>query len=275
MANKSKQKGSRFERLIVLMTQDVGVPCKRAWGSNGAALGMHEEVDVVIDKNFKVQAKCRKAMGQWMIPNNNVNAQLIKADREDMSFESMCTTRLVNIIHEDIQNALQYIYDDYKVMCEIPVDFNLEGKRIRGHLDVAIEIDEDNVMLIDIKTLGAYPWQKVYGILKNRAKKPQWMYKYQLATYAIGLKRNYQYKNVYMYLLNYKKDNSDMRFVEVDTDLYEKEAKYYWRQTHSLVTQLHKDPERIKELIDGPVENWECNYCDYTRYCPVKYVKEK
>lgn len=83
MANKSKQKGSRFERLIVLMTQDVGVPCKRAWGSNGAALGMHEEVDVVIDNDFKVQAKCRKTMGQWMIPNKNVNAQLVKADRED------------------------------------------------------------------------------------------------------------------------------------------------------------------------------------------------
>ena len=199
----------------------------------------------------------------------------IKADRKDMSFESLCTTRLGNIIHEDIQSALEHIYDDYRVMCEIPVDFNLEGKKIRGHLDVAIEIDEDNVMLIDIKTLGAYPWQKVYGHLKNRAKKPQWMYKYQLATYSIGLKKNYQYKNVYMYLLNYKKDNSDMRFVEVDTDLYEKEVRYYWRQTHSLVTQLHENPKRIKELINGPVETWECKYCDYSDICPVKYVKEK
>ena len=43
---------------------------------------MHEEVDVLIGKNFKIQAKCRKAIGQWMIPNENVDAQVIKGDRE-------------------------------------------------------------------------------------------------------------------------------------------------------------------------------------------------
>tara|TARA_R100000005_G_C4977927_1_gene188683 strand:- start:340 stop:654 length:315 start_codon:yes stop_codon:yes gene_type:complete len=82
MPSKSKAKGNRFERLIVEVTKDNGIPCKRAWGSNGAALGMHEEVDILIGKNFKVQAKCRKAIGQWMIPNENVNAQVIKGDRE-------------------------------------------------------------------------------------------------------------------------------------------------------------------------------------------------
>tara|TARA_R100001443_G_scaffold89172_1_gene95628 strand:- start:10497 stop:10817 length:321 start_codon:yes stop_codon:yes gene_type:complete len=83
MASPSKAKGNRFERLIVLMTQAMGIACKRAYASNGAALGMHEEVDVLLGKSFKVQAKVRKAMGQWMIPSKHVNAQVIKADREE------------------------------------------------------------------------------------------------------------------------------------------------------------------------------------------------
>lgn len=86
MPSKSKAKGNRFERLIVDMTKDFfddKIKIKRAWGSNGAAMGQHEEVDVLIGDDIKIQAKCRRVMGQWMIPNENVDAQVIKADRED------------------------------------------------------------------------------------------------------------------------------------------------------------------------------------------------
>tara|TARA_R110000751_G_scaffold17863_7_gene54649 strand:- start:4035 stop:4376 length:342 start_codon:yes stop_codon:yes gene_type:complete len=86
MPSKSKSKGNRFERLIVDMTKAFSkepIKVKRAWGSNGAAMGQHEEVDILIGEDFKIQAKCRKSMGQWMIPNENVDAQVIKADREE------------------------------------------------------------------------------------------------------------------------------------------------------------------------------------------------
>jgi hypothetical protein len=86
MPSKSKSKGNRFERLIVDMTKsffDETVKVKRAWGSNGAAMGQHEEVDILIGDDFKIQAKCRKSIGQWMIPNENVDAQVIKGDREE------------------------------------------------------------------------------------------------------------------------------------------------------------------------------------------------
>lgn len=97
MPSKSKAKGNRFERLIVEMTKDLfpdGIKIKRAWGSNGAAMGMHEEVDVLIGDDIKIQAKVRKAMGQWMIPNENVDCQVIKADREEplivMRYDEWC-----------------------------------------------------------------------------------------------------------------------------------------------------------------------------------------
>jgi len=84
MPSKSKAKGNRFERLIVDMTEDSGVKAKRAWGSNGAALGEHEEVDILINqdrKKIKIQCKTRKRIAKWMIPNDNVDIQVIKEDR--------------------------------------------------------------------------------------------------------------------------------------------------------------------------------------------------
>ena len=83
MANKSKQKGNRFEREIVDIFAKANLPSKRAWGSNGQAIGQHEEVDVLIDigHGIKVQCKVRKNLPKWIIPSEHVDIQLIKEDR--------------------------------------------------------------------------------------------------------------------------------------------------------------------------------------------------
>ena len=60
MTHPSKQKGNRFERLIVDKAHSYGVKGERAWGSNGRSLGMHEEVDVLLEGDLRIQAKCRK-----------------------------------------------------------------------------------------------------------------------------------------------------------------------------------------------------------------------
>ena len=57
MANKSKAKGNRFERQIVELCTIWDTKAVRAWGSNGKSLGMHEEVDVLIEDDFRVQQK--------------------------------------------------------------------------------------------------------------------------------------------------------------------------------------------------------------------------
>ena len=81
MASKSKAKGNRFEYLIRDITQEIGLKCQRAWGSDGRSLGWHEEVDLLIDNTIKVQAKCRKAIANWMLPSQEVDIQVIKEDR--------------------------------------------------------------------------------------------------------------------------------------------------------------------------------------------------
>ena len=81
MPNKSKAKGNRFEREIVKICELHEIKAVRAWGSNGAALGEHPEVDIMIDDKIKVQAKCRKKLADHIKPNENVHIQVIKENR--------------------------------------------------------------------------------------------------------------------------------------------------------------------------------------------------
>ena len=97
MPNKSKQKGNRFESEIVKAVELHEVKCVRAWGSNGKALGCHEEVDILIDDEIKVQAKCRKALPNWIRPSENVDVQIIKEDRGKMYVVQELNDWLVNL----------------------------------------------------------------------------------------------------------------------------------------------------------------------------------
>ena len=62
MSSPSKAKGNRAEVKVVKYLLDRGVSAVRAWGSNGRALGHHEEVDVLASGNCKIQVKARKVV---------------------------------------------------------------------------------------------------------------------------------------------------------------------------------------------------------------------
>ena len=84
MPNKRKAKGNRFEREIVEAVELHDIKAVRAWGSNGASIGQHPEVDLLIDDEIKVQAKVRKALPKWIAPSEHVDVQIIKEDRGKM-----------------------------------------------------------------------------------------------------------------------------------------------------------------------------------------------
>ena len=84
MPNKSKAKGNRFEREVVETCELHEVKAVRSWGSNGKSLGLHEEVDVLINDDIKVQAKVRKVLPKWIKPSENVDIQVVKEDRGKM-----------------------------------------------------------------------------------------------------------------------------------------------------------------------------------------------
>jgi len=80
MGSPSKNKGNKFERDIVKICEQYDIPAQRAWGSDGRSMGMHQEVDLLIG-DLRIQAKIRKRIAKWMIPNENVDAQVIREDR--------------------------------------------------------------------------------------------------------------------------------------------------------------------------------------------------
>ena len=65
MPSKSKRKGNAFERELVDLAKGWGLSAKRAWGSNGRSLGMHDEVDCIID-DLTCQAKRRKSIASFL-----------------------------------------------------------------------------------------------------------------------------------------------------------------------------------------------------------------
>lgn len=80
MSHPSKAKGTGFEREIVEAFKAAGFDdAKRAWGSNGGALGQHEEVDVTA-ANLKWQLKRHKKLPDWLGMTEHVDGVIIRED---------------------------------------------------------------------------------------------------------------------------------------------------------------------------------------------------
>ena len=81
MPSRSKQKGNRFEREVTNLAKEYSIESKRAYASNGLSLGHTEEVDVLLEGDLRIQAKCRKKIATWLKPSDVVDAVVVKEDR--------------------------------------------------------------------------------------------------------------------------------------------------------------------------------------------------
>ena len=82
MTHPSKVKGNRYEREVVKLAQEVGLRAKRSWGSDGRSMGLHEEVDLIIE-DWSVQSKIRKRIAKWLKPSDFVDAQVVRENNGD------------------------------------------------------------------------------------------------------------------------------------------------------------------------------------------------
>jgi Holliday junction resolvase len=80
MTHPNKAKGNKFEVELVHDAQEKGLEAKRAWGSNGIAIGEAEEVDVLVEKT-RIQAKRRKKLPKWLAINEGVDAVVFREDK--------------------------------------------------------------------------------------------------------------------------------------------------------------------------------------------------
>lgn len=77
----NKRRGNDLEREIVNLAMEKGLPAKRAWGSNGQALGEHETVDLLL-AGLKIQAKRRKALAGFLQVPEACDAVIFRQDRK-------------------------------------------------------------------------------------------------------------------------------------------------------------------------------------------------
>lgn len=75
----AKQKGNAFERECVNMALAHGVSAKRARGSDGRALGLSQDVDVVIG-GLTAQCKRRKSLAAYLRPPEGIDMALVRQD---------------------------------------------------------------------------------------------------------------------------------------------------------------------------------------------------
>lgn len=76
----SKRKGSTAEREVVQLAKDHGLTSKRAWGSNGQALGEADTVDALI-AHLRVQVKRRARIAHYIQPPDGADVTLLRANR--------------------------------------------------------------------------------------------------------------------------------------------------------------------------------------------------
>ena len=87
MSHPSKVKGNKFERDCCKKAELYEIPSKRAWGSDGRSMGLHQEVDMVLgDKKYNdemhVQCKIRKRLPEYIFPKNDaIDSHVIRENR--------------------------------------------------------------------------------------------------------------------------------------------------------------------------------------------------
>ena len=79
MTHPSKVKGNTFEREIVNEAKLWGIEAKRAYGSNGLALGRTEDVDILLN-GFEIQCKRRKKLPDIVRPDRSDIIQVVRED---------------------------------------------------------------------------------------------------------------------------------------------------------------------------------------------------
>jgi len=199
--------------------------------------------DENFEKRYEGQDTWYHASGAGMCVRKHYYAQVEGLPSGDKDSNTMRLFRLGDLVHTDMQDALQKYADENDV---------------EVFLDAMVLKDG---ALYDIKTCNDYKWQSLFG--RYGSKEPPQNYAIQLGTYGLYF-REKGIKLRKMALLFYNKNNSRVKELRVPRT-YIDMAERYWLK----VQELFKEglPPVYKGL--APVEDWECNkkYCSFFEAC--------
>ena len=182
--------------------------------------------------------------------------------------------RLGTIVHEDIEKAIDWynnkISDDlsneYDVSFKTEYGVLIEELNVMGSADIVLLDSEGTASVLDIKTTHSYKWKMMFG--RNKEKSPSRMYELQLGTYALGVcnQENVNPDSISLYLVYYKKDDSSMKYVDVNP-VWMDNAAEYWVTLNETLSLVKEEADLPRDTLNVPIENWECRYCQFESIC--------
>ena len=200
------------------------------------------------------EPKAYRLMRLGTIVHNDIQKGLKEFAKEKESSKEK--EILYNSISSTINSTISNIYIEEEVRIE---EFN-----VRGFFDVVVVMTDSRVFLMDIKTIGSYPYKLKFG-RKAKENKASIHQELQLATYGLAIKRQMGRLDG-MFLVYYNKDNSQTRVSEVSLS-YVESAKSFWETTHNNL-KGKTEPPFIESGI-SPVMDWECRYCAWKNKCEL------
>ena len=247
-------------------------------------------VDAMNDENFENRYKGKEhyyhAAASGSCARKLYYHAVVQADETNpMNDATKRKLRLGTIFHQDMENCADYIVN-YKVTQELTSnykatqeltslkslkDFKVNYKltqeeeiiipefNVRGFFDLLVETKEGEIILIDYKTIGSWPWKLKFG--KDKKPSTNLRYELQMGTYGYAIEKKYGRIDG-LVLLYYNKDTSVIKHVSVPLKFVDL-AYEYW----SLIHHLHQSGLPAMEKGVSPVEDWECNYCQFHDLC--------
>tara|TARA_R100000008_G_scaffold20046_1_gene10406 strand:- start:2040 stop:2759 length:720 start_codon:yes stop_codon:yes gene_type:complete len=176
---------------------------------------------------------------------------------EGFDADTLRLFRLGDIVHEDIQKAVQEWANQTGTPIYIEKELFIPEFRVRGFIDLAFV---DDGTLYDIKTCNAWKFKSLSnGDVGN--------YALQIGTYAYWFLKEHPNIGIEeVGLIYYNKDKSIIKTITLPIDETIDRVKEYWGKVNTYIDNNELPPIGTG---DAPVYNWECNpkYCKYFDVC--------
>lgn len=215
---------------------------------------------------------------------------------------------LGNRIHESTQTGLEWAINNQGLVPGARIflehELTIPELKVRGFTDMFVinsPLGKEKVTeILDIKSMKDYSWKMKFG--RTPAPYPNRFAELQLATYAYALslirdnneniyddKTEEYYKINKVIMMNiyyYKKSDSATKTIRVEGK-YVAMAIEYWNKVNEFIANVtSKDditgklkvvhPENaVPGMVNVPRYKWECNYCNYTKFCKGNFSTKK
>jgi len=194
-----------------------------------------------------------------------------KVDGKDFDADTLRIFRLGDVVHTDIQNAVQWYASNNGARIYIEKELFLDDLKVRGFIDLVMV---DDGVLYDIKTCNDWKWKTIFG-RKYKDENAVKNYMMQSATYAYWYNEHHKQdfpRLKSIKLLFYNKNNSNMRELDVPMTMIQ-ESVDYWTNVKNVTDVGLPDIS----LGFAPMYTWECSdkYCSFYEICGGGIHNEK